>query len=84
MSQREQPSHGPALNVRLPDGPSSASSPISTSAATPGCEVCIADAHASRRHAQVAFTRGQWWIRDLQSSNGLFVNDERCEDGAHR
>ena len=48
----------------------------------PDCEVQIQDPHASRRHAQVAFERGQWLIRDLQSSNGLFVEDERVETAA--
>jgi membrane-bound lytic murein transglycosylase D len=79
MSQREQPSDAPALNVRLPGGNILRFHSDFHIGRDPGCEVCIQDAHASRRHAQVAFTRGQWWIRDLQSSNGLFVNDERVE-----
>ena len=79
MSQREQPSDAPALNVRLPGGHVLRFHSDFHIGRDPGCEVCIPDAHASRRHAQVAFTRGQWWIRDLQSSNGLFVNDERVE-----
>ena len=79
MSQRQQPSDAPALNVRLPGGNVLRFHSDFHIGRDPGCEVCIPDAHASRRHAQVAFTRGQWWIRDLQSSNGLFVNGERLE-----
>jgi peptidoglycan lytic transglycosylase D len=79
MSQREQPSDAPALNVRLPDGNVLRFHSDFHIGRDPGCEVCIQDAHASRRHAQVSFVRGQWWIRDLQSSNGLFVDDERVE-----
>jgi hypothetical protein len=79
MSQREAPSDAPALNVRLPGGNVLRFHSDFHIGRDPGCEICIPDAHASRRHAQVAFTRGQWWIRDLQSSNGLFVNDQRVE-----
>lgn len=79
MSQREAPSDAPALNVRLPGGNVLRFHADFHIGRDPGCEVCIPDAHASRRHAQVAFTRGQWWIRDLQSSNGLFVDDQRVE-----
>lgn len=79
MSHREQPLDVPALNVRLPEGNVLRFHSDFHIGRDPGCEVCIQDAHASRRHAQVAFTRGQWWIRDLQSSNGLFVDDKRVE-----
>ncbi|HCC58950.1 MAG TPA: hypothetical protein DEQ47_17145 [Solibacterales bacterium] len=41
------------------------------------CDVCIKDEHVSRAHAEVAFENGQWRIRDLNSSNGIFVDGER-------
>ena len=41
------------------------------------CEVCIKDEHVSRKHVQVAFDNGQWWVRDLNSSNGIFVAGQR-------
>ncbi len=43
-----------------------------------GCQIHLEDAVLSRRHCQ--FTRhpdGAWWIEDLKSSNGTFVNDDR-------
>jgi pSer/pThr/pTyr-binding forkhead associated (FHA) protein len=43
------------------------------------CDVCIEDSHVSRRHISVAFERGRWCARDLQSSNGMFVNNGRVE-----
>jgi hypothetical protein len=43
------------------------------------CEVCIQDSQVSRRHAQVSFEQGEWSIRDLQSSNGIFVGGEPVE-----
>ena len=45
----------------------------------PSCEVQIQDVHVSRRHVAVSFENGQWSLRDLQSSNGVFVNGERVE-----
>jgi len=44
---------------------------------TEDCEVCIKDEHVSRCHAEVYFRDDQWWVRDLNSSNGIFVNGER-------
>jgi len=39
----------------------------------------IANDYISRYHAQVLFENGAWSIRDLGSSNGLFVNGERVQ-----
>ena len=46
---------------------------------TDECEVCVRSEYVSRVHAEVIFENGRWWIRDLQSSNGLFVAGERVE-----
>ena len=40
------------------------------------------DAQVSRRHAEVSLAAGEWIIRDLQSSNGLFVDARRTERAA--
>lgn len=34
----------------------------------------------SRRHAELTPDEGRWWIRDLDSTNGTFVNDEPVLD----
>lgn len=44
---------------------------------TGDAEVCIKDEHVSRNHAEVRFENGQWWICDLNSSNGVFIAGER-------
>ena len=36
----------------------------------------------SRRHAEVSFDNGTWWLKDLQSTNGTYVQDERVEEVA--
>jgi hypothetical protein len=46
------------------------------------CEVCIKNEYVSRAHAEVVFEDGQWWVRDLNSSNGIFVDGQRVRDAA--
>ncbi len=43
------------------------------------CEVCFKNEFVSRAHAEVFFENGQWWVRDLHSSNGIFVDGQRVE-----
>jgi two-component system NtrC family sensor kinase len=35
------------------------------------------DTQASRRHARLEFNNGVWFVTDLNSANGVFVNGER-------
>jgi membrane-bound lytic murein transglycosylase D len=44
------------------------------------CDVCIRDEHVSRAHVAVTFENGNWFLRDLQSSNGVFVGTQRVEN----
>ncbi|HXM35205.1 MAG TPA: FHA domain-containing protein, partial [Pyrinomonadaceae bacterium] len=37
--------------------------------------LCLADASVSRRHSRIEKNGDQFWISDLQSLNGTFVND---------
>lgn len=39
---------------------------------------------ASSRHAELTFKDGRWWIADLGSTNGTYVNDERLASGERR
>src|SRR4051794_9877071 len=43
------------------------------------CEVRIVREFVSRTHAEVVFEQQRWWIRDLQSSNGIFINDQKVK-----
>ncbi len=43
------------------------------------CEVSINNEYVSRVHAEVAFENGTWCIRDLNSSNGIYLNGRRVE-----
>ena len=42
----------------------------------PSCDVYIDDKTVSMRHARLAFHHQQWWLEDLESTNGTFVNQE--------
>src|SRR5512144_743144 len=43
------------------------------------CDVCIKNDAVSRHHAEVLLQQGRWWIRDLQSMNGLVVADQHVK-----
>ena len=43
----------------------------------PECDICIDSQFISRFHAELYFDAGTWWIKDLESANGVFVNSER-------
>jgi hypothetical protein len=70
--------------VRLPDGRSVRFSTGFHIGRDASCEVQVAGIQVSRRHAEVSPERGEWVIRDLQSSNGLFVDGARIETAAIR
>jgi pSer/pThr/pTyr-binding forkhead associated (FHA) protein len=40
-------------------------------------ELVIEDETVSARHARLSYHHKQWWLEDLQSTNGTFINDER-------
>jgi len=41
------------------------------------CQVRLEDPTASRTHACVRYARGAWFIQDLDSANGTWVNGQR-------
>jgi pSer/pThr/pTyr-binding forkhead associated (FHA) protein len=46
------------------------------------CEVCVKDEHVSRIHAGVKIENGTWYIRDLNSANGLYCLGEHFESAS--
>jgi predicted component of type VI protein secretion system len=42
-------------------------------------DVILPSAQISRQHAELRYINGQWWIADLQSTNGLHINGRRVQ-----
>ncbi|MEX2143777.1 MAG: FHA domain-containing protein [Anaerolineales bacterium] len=42
----------------------------------PSCEWMLPDETVSSRHARLTFLRDQWWLEDLGSRNGTYLNGE--------
>lgn len=41
------------------------------------CDLPLRDKAVSSRHARLSFHDGQWWVEDLDSKNGTFLNQGR-------
>ncbi len=40
----------------------------------PGCDIPLMDDTVSTRHARLTFHHGQWWLEDMDSTNGTYLN----------
>lgn len=43
------------------------------------CPIRLSDRYASQEHAVLWFAEGKWWLRDLDSRNGTYLDGERQE-----
>lgn len=43
------------------------------------CEFQLLDNLVSRMHTEVCFEAGQWWVKDLLSTNGTYLNGSRVD-----
>ncbi|HET9590122.1 MAG TPA: FHA domain-containing protein [Anaerolineales bacterium] len=41
------------------------------------CDLSVMDEALSAQHARITFHHGQWWLEDLNSRNGTFLNREK-------
>ena len=46
------------------------------------CDVSIMDEALSAHHARLTHHHGQWWLEDLNSTNGTFLNREKLTTAA--
>jgi pSer/pThr/pTyr-binding forkhead associated (FHA) protein len=42
----------------------------------PKCDLSMTDEALSAHHARLTHHHGQWWLEDLNSTNGTFLNHE--------
>ena len=40
------------------------------------CDLRLEDKTISARHARLSYRHNQWWVEDLKSTNGTFLNEE--------
>ena len=45
----------------------------------PDCGVHIPSQYVSRVHAEVYFENTRWWIKDRESSNGVYIDNEKTQ-----
>jgi pSer/pThr/pTyr-binding forkhead associated (FHA) protein len=46
------------------------------------CDISISDEALSAHHAHLTHHHGQWWLEDLNSTNGTFLNREKLTTAA--
>lgn len=46
------------------------------------CDLSIMDEALSAQHARISHHHGQWWLEDLNSTNGTFLNDTKLTTSA--
>ncbi|NCD33106.1 MAG: FHA domain-containing protein [Spartobacteria bacterium] len=44
------------------------------------CDICVKDEKSSRHHCGVGFQDGQYFLRDLKSKNGTYLNGKLIND----
>lgn len=41
------------------------------------CDIAVLDEVVSAQHARLTYHHGQWWLEDLSSTNGTFLNGSK-------
>ena len=42
----------------------------------PACDCILMDSTVSATHARLTYRQSQWWVEDLRSTNGTFLNQD--------
>ena len=68
-----------ATEAGLPPGTSFALRPGAVVGRLPSSDIYLNDTYMSGEHARLTWREGRWWIADLSSTNGTFVNNTRID-----
>ncbi len=63
----------------LPVGTSFLLEPLTVIGRHPRCTLAIDEAFVSSAHAELTIAEGCWWLRDLNSTNGTFLNGQAVQ-----
>ena len=78
LATRKQP--GISLNIKVDQGPESVrqfTQPQIMIGRDTKCDLSMMDEALSAHHARLTHHHGQWWLEDLNSTNGTFLNREK-------
>jgi pSer/pThr/pTyr-binding forkhead associated (FHA) protein len=71
----------PPLSLRLTSDPLNGhfhfNRPQITLGRNPTCDCVLNDETISAFHARLMFRHNQWWVEDLRSTNGTFINGQQ-------
>lgn len=74
----------PPIRVQLPGQPGSEEQQFTTPEITigrhPRCEWVLGHETVSSEHARLVFHHEQWWLEDLASRNGTYLNGDAVAD----
>lgn len=80
QSQMLAPRQSPALTLLYQLKDETRSMRFTTQEVTigrdPACDFSVDDKTVSAQHARLCYRQGQWWVEDLNSTNGTSLNDE--------
>jgi FHA domain len=71
---------GPSSVVVYADGAKPRTVPLTASTVVgraPECDLLVEDTYASQQHARIFGKSGSWYVEDLGSTNGTYVNDQK-------
>ncbi|MCF6277967.1 MAG: FHA domain-containing protein [Anaerolineales bacterium] len=66
----------PPIILTVGGKPTEFNQPEITIGRDPHCEIVLENETVSALHARMTFHHGQWWLKDLGSTNGTLLNQE--------